>query len=167
MEFVLAAVEKWKQLLPIEALRYYTVVLYLLFNPYFSSQMSQIIRRILYEPLFHFLILAGLLFFVDALLSVDTKEQILVDRQTAQYVIKLREELELRPLSPEEKQAVVENYVADEILYRESYKRGLDKSDTRMRRNLILKMRGLITDEVKTPDYLLSTIAILKGHPGR
>lgn len=103
------------------------------------------------EPLFHFLILASLLFLFDHLLSSNQKEKIIVDRQTVEFLIKQREDLELRKLSPEERKQTVDLFVEDEILYSEAYKRGLDKGDSRMRRNLILKMRGLLTGDLKQP----------------
>ena len=103
------------------------------------------------EPLFHFLILASLLFLFDHLFSSTQKEIIIVDRQTVDYLIKQREDLELRKLSPEERKQTIDTYVEDEILYSEAYKRGLDKGDSRMRRNLIRKMRGLLIGDLKRP----------------
>lgn len=103
------------------------------------------------EPLFHFLILATLLFLFDHLFSSNQKEKIVVDRQTIEFLIKQREDLELRKLSAEERKQTVDSFIEDEILYSEAYKRGLDKGDSRMRRNLILKMRGLLIGELKRP----------------
>ncbi len=115
------------------------------------SQTNSIPRRILYEPLFHFMVLALLLFLLDHFFSSTWKEKIIVNPQTYQYLIKQREAVALEKLSPEEKKATINSYIDDEILYSEAYKRGLDKGDSRMRRNLILKMRGLLTDEVERP----------------
>ena len=103
------------------------------------------------EPLFHFLILAALLFLFDHLFSSTQKEKIIVDRQTVEFLIKQREDLELRKLSPEERKQTIDSYVEDEILYSEAYKRELDKGDSRMRRNMILKMRGLLIGDLKRP----------------
>lgn len=108
-------------------------------------------KTIVREPLLHFLVLAAVLFLADAYWSATRKEQIVIDRQTADYLIEQREYLELRELSPAERKQVIDLYVEDEILYREAYKRGLDQGDSRMRRNLILKMRGLLVRDVKEP----------------
>jgi hypothetical protein len=112
------------------------------------SQIGQMIRR---EPLVHFVLLAALLFLLDHLFASAQREKILVDRQTAEYLIKQREELELRELNAAEKQETIASYVEDEILYAEAYKRGLDRNDSRMRRNMILKMRGLLVGDVEAP----------------
>ena len=109
------------------------------------------LKSVLKEPLLHFLLLAALLFAVDYIWSSMQKEKIVVDRQTVDFLIKQREDLELRKLSLEERRDTIESFVEDEILYSEAYRRGLDRGDSRMRRNLILKMRGLLVGEVKQP----------------
>ncbi|MEE8303062.1 MAG: peptidylprolyl isomerase [Candidatus Tectomicrobia bacterium] len=102
------------------------------------------------EPLAHFIALAALLFAFDHVWSSAQKEKIIVDQQTVDFLVKQQEDLVLRKLTPEERQQVIDGYIEDEILYREAYKRGLDKN-TRMRRNLILKMRGLALGDIKKP----------------
>jgi hypothetical protein len=103
------------------------------------------------EPLLHFAVLAGLLFLADYQASRAQKHEIVVSRQTAEYLIKQREDLKMRELSAEERQAAIDQFIEEEILYNEAYKRGLDRGDSRMRRNLILKMRGLLASEVDDP----------------
>jgi hypothetical protein len=89
---------------------------------------------------------------VEAYFSAEHKPQILVDQATADFLIRQREDLELRELNPAERKDVLDAYVEDEILYREAYRRGLDRGDSRMRRNMILKMRGLLTGALTVPD---------------
>ena len=113
--------------------------------------MPRITRTILREPLVHFFLLATLLFAADYYWWAKQKEKIIVDQRTAEFLVKQREDIALRELSPQERRQVIESYVEDEILYREAYKRGMDKGDTRMRRNMILKMRGLLVGEVREP----------------
>ena len=103
------------------------------------------------EPLVHFLVLAMLLFGLEQVFSSTQKDKIIVDRQTVDYLIKQREDLELRKLSPEERDNTIASFVEDEILYNEAYKRGLDRGDSRMRRNMILKMRGLLIGDIDQP----------------
>ena len=103
------------------------------------------------EPLVHFLIAAALLFGMDSLFTSGQKDRLVVDRQTADYLVEQREDLLLRELSPVEKEGVVSSFIEEEIMYREAYKRGLDKGDSRMRRNMILKMRGLMVGNLKEP----------------
>jgi hypothetical protein len=112
---------------------------------------SSITDRLLHEPLVHFLVLAVLLFALEAAFSGARKETIFVDQQTIAYLIQQREDLELRKLSSNERQETIATFVEDEIFYREAYRRGLDRGDSRMRRNLILKMRGLVVGDVEAP----------------
>ncbi len=108
-------------------------------------------KRLLKEPLVHFLVLALFLFAIDYFFSSTQKERIVVDQQSIDYLIKQRADLELRELSAEEKQETIESYIDDEILLREAYKRGLNNNDSRIRRNMILKMRGLLQGEAQEP----------------
>lgn len=101
------------------------------------GHFSMSFKKILQEPLVHFLLLASLFFISDAIYSARQKEQIIISQQTVDYLIKQRETMALRELSPEEKKLAVKTFVEDEILYLEAYKQGLDRRDTRMRRNLI------------------------------
>ena len=103
------------------------------------------------EPLVHFLLLAALLFGLEQVFSSTQKDKIIVDQQTVEYLIKQREDLELRELGPEEREETIASFVEDEILYNEAYKRGLDRGDSRMRRNMILKMRGLLIGDLDQP----------------
>jgi hypothetical protein len=107
--------------------------------------------RWLREPLFHFFVLASVLFLVDYLSTEALKDQVVVSRVTADFLVRQREEMLLRALSPQEKQDTVDRYIDDEILYNEAYKRGLDRADSRMRRSLIRKMRSLLAGEIADP----------------
>ena len=115
------------------------------------TRASELASRFRREPLLHFLVLAALLFALDHVFSRAQKEKIVVGRQTVDYLVQQREDLELRELGPEERREAVEAFVEDEILYKEAYKRGLDKGDSRMRRNLIRKLRGLLIGEIEPP----------------
>ncbi len=113
--------------------------------------MPEPLSRWLREPLFHFFVLASVLFLVDFLSTEALKDQVVVSRATADFLVRQREELLLRALSPQEKQDTVERYIDDEILYNEAYKQGLDRADSRMRRSLIRKMRSLLAGEIGDP----------------
>ena len=108
-------------------------------------------KKFFKEPLLHFVLLAILLFLADYIWSSLQKEKIVIDQQTIDFLIKQREDLELRKLTSLERQETIDAFIEDEILYSEAYKRGLDKGDSRMRRNLILKMRGLLVGDVEPP----------------
>ena len=115
------------------------------------SQTNKLLSNWLREPLFHFVVLAAFLFLIDYLSTGVQKDRIVVSKATAKFLVSQREELELRSISVQEQQVMINQYINDEILYREAYKRGLDRSDTRMRRNLIRKMRSLLAGEINDP----------------
>ena len=71
------------------------------------SESPGFIGRLWREPLFHFLGLAILLFFANALLSGDDRETITVDAATQEYLIDRQQELMLRDLTEAEKSATV------------------------------------------------------------
>ena len=114
------------------------------------SYIRRVARYLRGEPLVHFIALAALLFAFDHVWSSAQKEKIILDQQTVDFLVKQEEDLVLRKLTPNERRQLIDGFIEDEILYREAYKRGLDK-DARMRRNLILKMRGLALGDIGKP----------------
>jgi len=80
--------------------------------------IGTILRR---EPLVHFLALAAVLFVVERFWSETKKETIHLDQQVVSFLIKQREELVLRTLTPDEHKQTIDEYIRDEILYREAY----------------------------------------------
>ena len=112
--------------------------------------MAPLMRFLRREPLVHFLTLGALLFAFDALWSSDKKDTITVSRPTIDFLIKQREDLELRPLTPAQREELVNRHIDDEILYREAYARGFDKNP-RMRRDLVRMMRSLEISKIGEP----------------
>jgi len=112
--------------------------------------------RLSRDPLLHFVVLATLLFAANYFWSANRKERITVDRQTVEFLITQREDLLLRELMPGEVREVIGTYIEEEILYREAYKRGLDRVDARARRDMIRRMRDLLggNDDLPTEDQL-------------
>jgi PPIC-type PPIASE domain len=103
------------------------------------------------EPITHFILASLLIFAVNYWTSGSQKEVIVINSQVRDYLVNAHEELRLKTLSEAEIAEVVENYIREEVLYREAYKRGLDKSDSRMRRNMIRKIYGLLAGKVPEP----------------
>jgi hypothetical protein len=124
------------------------------------------IRRLLSEPLLQFAAAGGLLFLVHALWAPSDSERIVVTRELAESLAKEREELLLRPLTSEERERVVSEYVDEEVLLREAYRQGLDQGDPRIRRWLIDKVELLLDEDPgePTPEDL---DALLRDHPER
>ena len=102
------------------------------------------------EPLVHFAILAALLFAANAIFSDSARERIIVDRATQDFLIRQQQDLMLRKLSEAEKRDVIDTFVEEEILVREAYKQGFDKSG-RFRTLLLQKMRFFLNRDLPKP----------------
>jgi peptidyl-prolyl cis-trans isomerase C len=108
------------------------------------------IKRLLREPLLHFMVLGAVLFVGYAYLKPDTKaessyEIALTLEELAQLQM-LYEAQWRRSLTPEEFSAMVENKVRQEILYREALAMGLDKNDEIVKRRMAQKMQFIAED---------------------
>jgi hypothetical protein len=109
----------------------------------------RVLRR---EPLAQFALAGGLLFALSAVRSSPfTRERIVVSADTVRRLVADREQLLGRPISPEERRALVARHVDEEILVRDAYARGLDREDGAVRRRLLEVMRFVIGDEPPEP----------------
>ena len=121
------------------------------------------IRRLLREPLVHFLLLGTAVFAVYALLDPvrgggETSKQIrLTLDDVGQMAMSFESQWGRRP-TPEELARLAEGRVREEILYREALALGLDENDTIVRRRMAQKMQFLAEDVAgahePTPDEL-------------
>ena len=105
-------------------------------------------RQFYREPLLHFLILGAAIFGLNALRgpSVDPdSNRIVVTVGQVERMANLWMQSWKRAPSDVELQALVRDYVKEEIYYREALKLGLDTEDTVIRRRLRQKMEFLAT----------------------
>ena len=102
------------------------------------------------EPLVHFLALAALLFVAYQLLTPSDREPIVIEQASMDELARRQEELLARPPSDEERRALVELAIDDEVLLREAYRRGLDR-DAVVRQHLVQKMRFILGEDEVTP----------------
>jgi hypothetical protein len=107
-------------------------------------------RRLVREPLVHFLLLGGLLFgawyaFNDQPQLSDANRIVVDEAQVASIVATFRRTW-LRPPTRKELAGLVEDRIKEEILYREALALGLDRDDLVIRRRLRQKMEFLNTD---------------------
>jgi len=115
---------------------------------YFSSS---ILKRWLREPLVHFLLLGAALFGVYAYMQrgrggFDSSKQIALTMDDLRVMESYFESQWHRPPTPAEFQAMVEDKVREEVLYREGLAMGLDKDDTIVKRRMAQKMQFLAED---------------------
>ncbi|MEA2733481.1 MAG: hypothetical protein QOF70_7956 [Acetobacteraceae bacterium] len=132
------------------------------------------LRRLLREPLLHFLLLGGLMFAVLGRGNTETGGADLhivvsgadIDRLAAAFSRTWH-----RPPDPNELQAQVQDYIREEVLYRAALQLGLDKDDSIIRRRLRQKMEFLFEDTVPPPQeaelraYLQSHIEKFRTPP--
>jgi hypothetical protein len=109
------------------------------------------VKRLLREPLLHFLLLGVALFAISLLVSPSTGKTS-PNRQIVLTLDDLRQ-LQIgfaaqwqRPPTQQEMMGLLENRIREEILYREALAMGLDKDDTIVRRRMAQKMEFLAED---------------------
>jgi peptidyl-prolyl cis-trans isomerase C len=114
-----------------------------------ASRLS-LIKRCLRQPLLHFLIAGFALFVLYGGLHRSTVNQ---DPQRIEITPEVVQRIAIswlarwqRPASEQQLQGLIDEYVKEEILYREALKLGLDKDDTIIRRRLAQKMDFLAED---------------------
>jgi hypothetical protein len=100
------------------------------------------------EPLVHFLILGALLFGLDAWLRPTTPaaSEIVVGEARVRSLAQNFRRTWQRPPTREELDALVEDHIREEVLYREALALGLDRDDTIVRRRLRQKIE-FMSDE--------------------
>lgn len=116
-----------------------------------------LIQRLLREPVLHFLV-AGVLLYVVATvirgpeLMPEDERRIVVDRDALLEFMQFRAnvfepelfEETLNSLSEEELNTVVEQYITEEVLYREAQALALEQSDYIIRQRMVEKMQFLL-----------------------
>jgi len=108
-----------------------------------------LIRKLLHEPLAHFLLLGALVFglFQFAAGRSDSQEgRIVVTTGRLEQLVGGFSRTWHRPPTRQELDGLVEDYIRDEVLYREALAMGLDKDDTIVRRRMRQKLEFLTGD---------------------
>jgi hypothetical protein len=132
------------------------------------------LRRLAAEPLIHFLLLGAALFGLNAALPGATApKEIAV---TAERIRSLAETFRVtfqRPPTREDLDALVEEFVREEVLYREALAAGMDRDDNTIRRRLRQKMDFLSEESAaalqptdkELADYLATNAAVFRTAP--
>jgi hypothetical protein len=146
----------------------------MIFRPFFywnNGKILPVIKRIVTEPFVHFIIIGAALFALG--------EQLEQQQQTDRYSIAVGS-AELKRFaglwekqyggepSPAELNELAENYIRQEVLYREALSLGLDKGDEVVKRRLVQKLEFLQQDlwtAQEPPESELQ--AYYRDHPER
>jgi hypothetical protein len=116
-------------------------------------------RQILREPLLHFLLAGGVLFGIFSIIHPTARDPlsdktITVDKESLLNFLQYRSKAfeteyftqQLEAMSAEERNSLVNQYIEEEMLYREAKALGLEQGDYVIRQRLVQKMRFLIDD---------------------
>jgi hypothetical protein len=138
------------------------------------------VKRIFSEPLLHFIVVGCVLFGIYNMLPHARSDRplsdktIVVNNKSLLNFLQYRSKAfqseyftsQLEGMSPAERQRLEDQYVEEELLYREAMTLGLDQGDYVIRQRLVQKMRFLIDDigdmEGPPPDDVLD--AYVKQH---
>jgi hypothetical protein len=127
------------------------------------------VKRLLSEPLVHFLLLGALLFGAYGVLGRpaprESGEIVVTQGQIASLVGGF-DRFHRRPPTAEELEGLIREAVKDEVLYREAKSLGLDREDAMIRQRLRQKMEFVsdrVTELAEPSDAQLS--AFLRAHP--
>ena len=103
------------------------------------------IKKILHEPLAHFVLAGVLIFILYSMLEPDSvrDELIIVDRATIERLKAEWSRRTNREPSPEELEGLLADHLFEELFYREAMSLGLEQDDRIIRRRLVQKMELL------------------------
>lgn len=105
--------------------------------------------RLKREPLLQFLILGALIFTMAHVVQGEreaAQRQIVVDAQLQRRIVAVNQSQSGITPGAAQLERLVEDYVDDEVMYREAMRMGLDRDDEIVRRRLIQKVRFLQRD---------------------
>lgn len=111
--------------------------------------------RLLREPLFHFLVLGAGLFVLFGLVGNPDKapaDEIVVTSGQIEWLVEGWTRTWQRPPTAQELDGLVEDFIHEEVFYREALALGLDRDDTIVRRRLRQKLEFLAEDLVAALD---------------
>jgi hypothetical protein len=110
---------------------------------------ARVMKQLLREPLLHFLLAGIALFLVYEVVRggvSDAPRDIVITEPRVEAMAASFATVWMRPPTAEEIKGLVDDYVAEEIYYREAIAMGLDQDDTVIRRRLRQKMEFITED---------------------
>lgn len=129
------------------------------------------LKKLLREPLIHFLFIGGLLFVVYGLLNEgfdDQSKRIVFTEADISRMVLLWEKQRQRPPTQAELNGLIERQIREQVMYREALAMGLDKNDNIVRRRLAQKVEYItanIAEQVEPTEKELTTY--LNAHPDK
>lgn len=119
------------------------------------EKTTQIMSRLLVDPLFRFLVGGIIIFTIYWFFSTQEQKQayhISVNDGQVQRLKSAWRKEKKRTITREELKNLVQSEVEEEILFREAVRIGLDKGDRIIKRRLIQKYRFMLNDAIIVPE---------------
>lgn len=117
--------------------------------------MQKIFKKIIREPLFHFLLIGAAIFLISHLANpvVNNKETIVIDNEMVNRIGKVFERQWGRQPSDSEWTSLIDNEIRQEVYYRQALKMNLDHNDEIIRRRMNQKLDFISGDlaQMKEP----------------
>lgn len=144
-----------------------------------SKRWKGLLRMVVREPLLHFALLGALLFALDAAVGAGEDEAHAAASPTAPSRVIALDDAQLEPLraafrrswkrdpSADELADLIEEAIADEILFREGSALGLERDDAVVRQRVIEKMRALARPTETAPPTRAELEAWFAAYPHR
>ncbi|PNI06603.1 hypothetical protein C1N32_00925 [Vibrio diazotrophicus] len=112
---------------------------------------SSMIKKMIREPLVHFVVLGGLLFsawsWVNPSDSAENDQNtIVIDQSRLNHLETLWKAQWKRDPAPEDVAAIIDRHLRQEVFYREALRMGLDQDDDIIRTRLAQKMEAVASD---------------------
>lgn len=110
--------------------------------------MKMQIKKILQQPLLHFLAIGALLFALYYMVnpSANNKDRIVINDEQIERMELVFEKEWNRPPTEEEMKGLLDRYIQQEVYYRKALRMNLDQNDEIIRRRLDQKLRFLTND---------------------
>jgi hypothetical protein len=118
-------------------------------------RLGEKITNLIREPLFHFLVIGVLVYFLYDLFgnqtSVEPENTITITAAEVDWLEQTWEKRWNRPPMPQERQGLIDAYVKETVMYKQALAMGLDSDDTIIRRRLAQKLEFLTLDLTNIP----------------
>lgn len=132
--------------------------------------MKMSIKRLSREPLVHFLLIGVALFvFYSSTRDVasEAPNRIVVNSGQVEQLAANFKRTWMRAPTEDERNALVENYVREEVFYREALAMGLDQNDPLVKRRMRMKLEFILEDLASQDVTDVALTTFLQKHPDK
>jgi peptidyl-prolyl cis-trans isomerase C len=123
------------------------------------DKIKPFLASLLKSPLLHFILIGAIAFVAYSHFKPPDRETIHITTQTIDALVRQQESITQHPVTPGQRQSIIESHIEDEVLLREAYQRGFDKNDYRVRKRLLQIMRTALSEVIPEP-----TVAQLRAY---